>query len=56
MRVVIKYKHWKTQKVLSVSGELVHNNPQSERLVIRKEDGSLEDIIRETIIEMSPVL
>jgi len=51
MRVVVKYKHWKTGAVLMASGKVVYDNPQSDRLVLQKPDGSHVDIIKSTIIE-----
>ena len=50
--VKILFKHWKTGQVLEVSGEILFDHPQSDRIVVRKEDGELEDIIKETIISI----
>lgn len=55
-RYFIKYKHWKKDKVLSVVGEIVHDNPQSDRIVVRLENGQLEDIIKTTIISRDFIL
>ena len=56
MKVIVKYKHWKTGEELVLCGKLVYDNPLSERIVVKKPDGSFEDIIRSTIIEMSKLL
>ena len=50
--VKILFKHWKTGQVLEVSGEILFDHPQSDRIVVRQEDGELEDIIKETIISI----
>ena len=50
--IKILYKHWKTGVVLEVSGEILFNRPDSDRLVLRKEDGTFEDIIKSTIISI----
>lgn len=55
-RYFIKYKHWKKDKVLSVVGEIVHDNPQSDRIVVRLDNGQLEDILRTTIISRDFIL
>jgi hypothetical protein len=48
----ILFKHWKSGQVLEVSGEILFDHPQSDRVVVRTEDGGLEDIIKETIISV----
>lgn len=50
--VKILFKHWKTGQVLEVYGEILFDHPQSDRIVVRQEDGNLEDIIKETIISI----
>lgn len=50
MHVKIIFKHWKTGEPIQVVGEVIHDNPQSDRLVVRKADGTYEDIIKDTII------
>ena len=50
--VTVIYKHWKKEQILKVSGELVHNNPSSDRIVVKTDDGHYEDIIKTTITEI----
>ena len=50
--IKILYKHWKTGVVLEVSGEILFDRPDSDRLVVRREDGTNEDIIKATIISI----
>ena len=56
MHVKIIFKHWKTGDPIQVVGEIIHDRPESDRLVIRKADGSHEDIIKSTIILKEVVL
>lgn len=50
-RVEVHYKHWKDKtKEYRVQGLEVPMNPISDRIVIEKDDGTLEDILKETII------
>ena len=51
----VKFQHWKTDKELQVIGEVVHDNANSERIVVKKEDGTYEDVIKDTIIEITPI-
>ena len=52
--VKVIFKHWKTGEVLEVVGEMPQalNNGSSDRLVLIKEDGEYEDVIKETIIRV----
>ena len=52
--VVITYRHWKTGDLLEVKGDILPqtNNPNSDRIVVLKGDGTYEDVIKDTIIEM----
>lgn len=50
--VEITFKHWKTEKVLKALGTIVFNNPGSDRLVLKNTEGSFEDIIKSTILEI----
>ena len=50
--VKILFKHWKTGTVLEVMGSITYFNQESDRLVLRKEDGTFEDIIKSTIISI----
>ena len=51
----ITFKHWKTGKPKVIEArdiEGVHVNPQSDRVIVWNiTDGTLEDIIRDTIVE-----
>ena len=55
--VKIIYKHWKKEKTLEVTGVLPKelNNGSSERLVVVKEDGSLEDVLKSTVITIESI-
>lgn len=52
--VKVIFKHWQTGEVLEVVGEMPQalNNGFSDRLIILKEDGEYEDVIKETIIRV----
>lgn len=52
--VRVVYKHWKTGDVLEVVGDMPQelNNGSNDRLVILKEDGQFEDVIKETVIRV----
>jgi len=53
--VRVSYKHWKKDKVLEVTGEIIHDNPVSDRIVVVQENGVHEDIIRDTIISIETI-
>jgi hypothetical protein len=57
MNEVVKviYKHWQKDIQLEVIGKLIHVNPQSERIVVMQDDGKFEDIIKDTIVEITPL-
>lgn len=57
MNEVVKviYKHWQKDIQLEVIGKLIHVNPQSERIIVMQDDGKFEDIIKDTIIEITPL-
>lgn len=48
----ISFKHWKTGKILNRTGEIVLYNQQSDRLILKLEDGTFEDIIKNTIVKI----
>ena len=51
--VEVIYKHWKKDKTLSVKGVILDNvRPESERIVVKTEDGKYEDVLKSTIIEI----
>lgn len=50
-RVEVHYKHWiNKDKEYKVQGLEVPTNALSDRIVIEKDDGTFEDILKETII------
>lgn len=55
--VKITYKHWKKEKTLEVTGVLPKelNNGSSERLIVLKEDGSFEDVLKNTVITIESI-
>ena len=54
MTVKIVYKHWKSGKNLEVVGTLPRalNNQSSDRFVVQRENGTLEDIIKSTVLQI----
>ena len=49
--VKIIFKHWKTGKHIQEVGTIVHDHPESDRLVLKKAGtGEFIDIIKETIV------
>jgi len=51
--VKVKYRHWKTGEELWVIGKMLeYNNPQSDRIIVKTDEGHYEDIIKTTIIEI----
>lgn len=48
----ISFKHWKTGEILNRTGEILVFNTQSEKLILKLEDGSFEDIFKNTIIKI----
>lgn len=51
--IIVRYKHWKNDSLLlEIAGDIVHDNPQSDRIVVRTPDNEHEDIIRDTIVEI----
>jgi hypothetical protein len=52
--VKVTYKHWKTGKELEVIGTMPtqYNNGISDRILVEKPDGSLEDVIKSTIVKV----
>jgi hypothetical protein len=56
MKVVkVIFSHWTSGNELTAQGKLLHSHPQSERIVIIKEDGTHEDILKNTIIKMEEI-
>ena len=50
-RVEVHYRHWKKEdKEFRVQGVEVPTNAKSDRIVIEKDDGIFEDILKDTII------
>jgi len=56
-KVRIVFKHWKTGKKIVREGTLppVLNNPLSDRYLLFMENGKREDIIKDTIIEITDI-
>jgi len=53
----IRYKHWKRDDVIyEVQGTILHDNPESERIVVKLENEHYEDIIKTTIIEIEEIV
>lgn len=54
MSVKIIYKHWKSGKELEVTGTMPRalNNQNSDRFVVQRENGTLEDIIKSTVLQV----
>ena len=52
--VKVIYKHWTKDKQLEVVGTVPpeYNNSASDRLVIQKENGDYEDVIKSTVIRV----
>ena len=53
--VKVIYKHWQKDVQLEAIGKLIPVNPQSERIVVMQDDGKFEDIIKDTIVEITPL-
>lgn len=55
-KVQITFKHWKTNKELSIKGIVADwVNEQSDRIVVKKEQGGYEDILKNTIIKTEDI-
>lgn len=54
---LIDYRHWKTNEHLVAFGEIPEelNSNDSDRLVVKLQDGTYEDIIKSTIIQVKKV-
>jgi len=52
--VKVTYTHWKTGKELEVIGTMPpqYNKGISDRILVKKPDGSFEDVIKSTIIKV----
>ena len=56
MTVEVIYKHWKSGEELSVTGNIVPwMNENSDRIVVEKETGKFEDIIKDTIVSIRTI-
>jgi hypothetical protein len=51
----IKFKHWKEDRVLIEVGRIIHDKPESYRIVLQTPRGDYIDIIRDTIVEIEDV-
>ena len=55
-KVKVKFKHWKSGKELEVTGTIAEwVNEQSDRIVVEKETGEYEDILKNTIVSINNV-
>lgn len=53
MIITVTYKHWKKPEViLEAVGTVLHDHPKSDRIVLRLLDGTYEDILKSTIVNM----
>jgi hypothetical protein len=51
--VKVTFKHWKSGDELSVTGKIVPwMNENSDRIIVEKDDGVFEDIIKDTIVSI----
>ena len=55
MAIKIIYKHWKSGKELEVTGTMPQalNNQSSDRFVVQRENGTLEDVIKSTVVSVT---
>jgi hypothetical protein len=55
--IEVIYKHWTKGHELRVVGSMPRelNNESSDRFVIEKEDGTLEDVIKNTVIRVKEI-
>lgn len=55
--VRIVYKHWKNGKTLEITGVLPKalNNTASDRFIVQLEDGTFEDVLKNTVVNMHTV-
>lgn len=52
--VKVIYKHWKTGEILEVIGTMPQelNNGSSDRVVVKIDDSTFEDVIKQTIVRV----
>ena len=48
----VVFKHWQTGDELTRIGKIMHDNPASDRIVLKLDNGKFEDILRNTIVSM----
>ena len=55
--VKVIYKHWTKGHTLEVTGVMPKelNNGSSDRLIIMKDDGSFEDVLKSTVIRIESI-
>jgi hypothetical protein len=55
--VKVIYKHWTKGHILEVTGVMPKelNNGSSDRLIIMKDDGSFEDVLKSTVIRIESI-
>lgn len=56
--IEVIYKHWTKGHELRVVGTMPkeYNNDSSDRFIIEKEDGTLEDVLKNTVVRVIDVL
>jgi hypothetical protein len=55
--IEVIYKHWTKGHELRVVGSMPRemNNDSSDRFIVKKEDGTFEDVLKETVIRVRDI-
>lgn len=55
--VKVIYKHWTKGHILEVEGVMPEqlNNGSSDRLIILKDDGNFEDVLKDTVVRIESI-
>ena len=55
--VKVIYKHWTKGNILEVEGVMPEqlNNGSSDRLIILKDDGNFEDVLKSTVVRIESI-
>ena len=55
--VKVIYKHWTKGHILEVIGVMPKelNNGSSDRLIVMKDDGSFEDVLKSTVVRIESI-
>ena len=51
----ITYRDSKTNSPLIIEGDLLYYKPENYRVVIKKEDGTFTDIVRDAIVKIEEI-